>query len=337
MGSATEQQTTPAASLETIFKALAVGDLMKFQAYFGRMRNAYPQEMAKVCIRYLGNYALDEAGQRITFWLTNVPKYTELLMDPAVMTESEAKHAAKIMHGFDRHFSSRMVESFQDGLSVEALMRLISILQAIGDGGPIIPRLLALTNHPDERLRSKAVKALCELRPNYGLVKRQLESEDARVRANAVEALWHVPSEDVRDIFRIARNDPNHRVAVNALLGLYYQTDAAALDDLLRMAAHSSRDFRAAAMWAVTLLKDQKSIPGLQKLAENGLDGVVRHKANLLLAELVPAVATEAERTKIEEPVQVVEAPVQTVAAPQVAEPRPEVEPAFTTPTFRTF
>jgi HEAT repeat protein len=124
--------------------------------------------------------------------------------------------------------------------------------------------------------------------------------------------------EEVQDIFLIACNDPHHRVAVNALLGLYYQKEATALDSLHSLAAHSSREFRAAAMWGIRLIKDPKSIPALQELAKNGLDGVVRQKANLLLAELVPA-AAEAEPSKIKELVQPVE-------APQTAEPKPEIQ-----------
>ncbi len=286
----TQSRVAPPATLDKIFHTLAAGDLAKFEAFFGRMRNAYPEDVGRACIRHLGHHGLDEAGRKITHWLRTLPSYGDFLLDPALLTLEEAERAAKIMRESDGRFSVKILEAFHEELGVEALNRALIILQATGDRAPFIPRLLNLTAHKDERIRSKAVKALCELRPNYGLVKRQLQSEDTRVRANVVEALWAVPGEESRHVFRMAENDAHHRVVVNALLGLYHQNDTAALDRIHKLTAHKAAHFRAAAIWAIGFIRDPNSIPLLEQLSQISPDADVRQKATHILAEMTAAV-----------------------------------------------
>ena len=48
-----------------------------------------------------------------------------------------------------------------------------------------------------------------------------MQSLDPRVRAGAIEALWHHPNDDTRSMLEAALADPHHRVMGNALVGLY--------------------------------------------------------------------------------------------------------------------
>ena len=86
--------------------------------------------------------------------------------------------------------------------------------------------------------------ALCRMRPNRPLIDRQLESPDARVRANAIEALWHTPPGNTTRVFRDALGDDHHRVVVNALLGLYYHCDDSFYEHVAALASHPEPRFR---------------------------------------------------------------------------------------------
>lgn len=68
-------------------------------------------------------------------------------------------------------------------------MRALTLIEDIEDYSAFYPRLCTLTWHPDNHIRSKALLALCRVRPNRSAIDRQLESPDARVRANAIEAV----------------------------------------------------------------------------------------------------------------------------------------------------
>jgi len=54
----------------------------------------------------------------------------------------------------------------------------------------ILPLIVRLTDHPDAKVRSKAALLVGRGKPELGWVRSQLAQQDARVRANAVEALW---------------------------------------------------------------------------------------------------------------------------------------------------
>ena len=179
------------------------------------------------------------------------------------------------------------------------------------------------------------------------MVKRQLGSENGRVRANAVEALWHLPGEEARHIFELAVNDPHHRVVINALLGLYYQNPTA-LERLHKLAFHKSPYFVAATVWALDRLRDRNSIPVLEQLSESCPDLTIREKTKQILAEMAAVTEPEPDLPalpKVEEELRVLLA--EPEAAEELSALLAEVEqadktskgkkPDFEAPLFRTF
>jgi hypothetical protein len=180
------------------------------------------------------------------------------LCDPAVFSRDEAitiaRHVAKVDPLIDTRLARRLaglngsVPSEVDGPVGE---RILEILDAVSEGTRAVPVLSHLVNCPNLRLRSKAALLIGRRVQNTKWTEKHLVEVDGRVRANAIEALWGVDSEEVRTMFRHAALDVNNRVAGNALLGLYRMGELAAIPKIAEMAAHSNPAFRATAAWVM--------------------------------------------------------------------------------------
>jgi hypothetical protein len=131
------------------------------------------------------------------------------------------------------------------------VQRLMDLLSEISDGTRILPCLMSLARHPNRHLQSKAVLMIGRINRNVKWVQKRLAEPDGRVRANAVEALWGVDTEEARNLLRSAVHDPDKRVAGNALFGLYRLGDSWSIHELLKMADHESIRFRATAAWVM--------------------------------------------------------------------------------------
>jgi HEAT repeat protein len=112
-----------------------------------------------------------------------------------------------------------------------------------------------------------------------------MTSEDARVRASAVEALVGraTNAEDARSVFRAALQDKNHRVVGNALVGLYSMGDKSALDEMIVLSKHKDHLFRAAMAWAMGFVKDIRAIPTLREMNSDPSLVVRKRALNSLL------------------------------------------------------
>jgi HEAT repeat protein len=256
----------PSPSPREMFQNLAESDLAGFTAFFRSLREEFPQEAVRCCLRYLATHELDHAARRMITWLTWV-RYMPSLLDEEILSVSEAAHVAEILRQSDPQFFVGLCRLTDDPQSDwKQVSRALTLAGSLGDPNVLIPWMRGLTRHPNERIRSKAVKGMCEIRTNKALIERQLQSDDARVRANAIEAVWHSNNPDAEGLFRSALSDPHHRVVANALVGLYYKNDSTALEKMIELTKHPSPDFRAAMAWALGHIGDAKARPALEEL-----------------------------------------------------------------------
>jgi HEAT repeat protein len=182
----------------------------------------------------------------------------------------------------------KMLEN-ADGLGAavprEIALRVMSMVEAISDCSRVTVYLTQLERHPRSEVRSKAALLLGRGSGNVGRVRRFLSSQDARLRANAVESLWGMNTPQARALFWDAAADPNRRVAINALAGLCKAADAEArrkLVDLIRGDDHVSRR---GAVWAMGKLGDPEFAEILAPL-QNDPDENMRKMAMQSLALL---------------------------------------------------
>lgn len=143
-------------------------------------------------------------------------------------------------------------------------------------------RLLA-SDVADTQLQSAALTAAAESM-GEGIVevlRRGLDSWDARVRANALEALDRREARD--DVFLQFMSDPSHRVRANAALALI-ERDRAEGRATLRQMLTGSEDERLSALWVFSRTRPSGFVRTAGLLANQDPSQRVRQKAGELLA-----------------------------------------------------
>ena len=199
-----------------------------------------------------------------------------------------ARAAAAAGHDLDLAIAQRLSEPRRPDDATTT--RLLEILEAVIR----TPRTAALLKHleedPNPRIRSKAALLVGRASRNARWAERQMGSPDARVRANAVEALWHGDPQACRPLFRQAARDPNCRVAGNGAMGLYLMGESESVALLADMAAHSAPEFRAAAVWSMGETRDPRWMPLLTRMLRES-EGKVRQNVLRALARIRQNVA----------------------------------------------
>ncbi len=173
-------------------------------------------------------------------------------------------------------------------VAIEDAPRLMEILGEISDPSRILPSLMRLLHHPNPYLRSKAVKMIGQNNRSVKWVRDRLAEPDARIRANAIETLWGLDTEDVRELLREAANDGNNRVAGNAMLGLYHLGECSVIPQLIKMAGQASSLSRLTAAWVMGECGDPRFSETLRRMLAQ-TDAVLRKRAFQALGQIKAA------------------------------------------------
>ena len=183
-------------------------------------------------------------------------------------------------------------------LGTAVALRILEVIGTVADGSRILPILIQCLRQPDPRLRSKAALLIGRTNRSAQRVKEAAWEPDARVRANCVEALWGVDTEEARAALWAATNDPSNRVQGNALLGLYRLGDAASIGSLVRMSAHAESLFRATAAWAMGETGDPRFRPILAQMVGEP-DAIARRHVFRAISRLNKTVSSLAEAPRL--------------------------------------
>jgi HEAT repeat protein len=112
------------------------------------------------------------------------------------------------------------------------------------------PSLPFGSHQAEARIKEKAVlSAPSRMHPTW--IAKQLESENDRLRANALEAAWGTKSDAAIRIFRSCVDDKNYRVAGNALIGLSRAACPETREKALAMSESPDPRLRMTAAWAM--------------------------------------------------------------------------------------
>jgi HEAT repeat protein len=166
--------------------------------------------------------------------------------------------------------------------------RIMEVLSEIADSNRVLPSLMRLLRNSNPYLRSKVVKLIGKGSRSVKWVRAKLAENDPRVRANAVEALWGVDSPDARALLHSALTDGSNRVIGNALLGLYYLGDCAAMEELVKLSTHESNLCRATAAWVMGETGDVRFSDVVRRLLLES-EPVVRKRALAALGRIKQA------------------------------------------------
>jgi hypothetical protein len=228
-----------------------------------------PATAMPLAVRSIGRNPGDPASGFLALLVIGDQRYIPWLTNPASLPRDEAFQAARVFSVRDVRFFVSLAAWASDSLSQARLMYILDLVEDLGATNVMTSWLVLLARSCGGKVRQRAVRILCQAGANPLFVDRELRSEDPRVRANAVEGLWSASSGAARSLLEQASHDKNHRVAANALLGLFLQGDAGAIERMIEMTRASSPHFRGAAAWALGQTGHAKAWSALQALLKD--------------------------------------------------------------------
>ena len=233
------------------------------------------------------------------------------LSDPEVFSLQEATHLAQILLRIEPLLDIKLARGLIDVNNPNSKQeleekagcargtRVLEILSAISDGARILAVMAQLLHHSNPAVRSKAALMVGRSNKNPKWVTQQFEESDPRVRANAVESLWGVDSEESRAVFWSALADPHSRVVGNALLALYRLGEVASIPLIIDLLKHESTEFRISGIWVMGETGDQRFVGLLARYFSAPIPGI-RSAAFRSVAKLKKEGAKYSTRPPIE-------------------------------------
>ena len=282
--------------LHEVKASTAPGSLNEFRGRFQNLYENSPLRAVKYFLYYAATVGFDPMSEAMAFWATNGTLYISILLDTETANREKlalesAAHSLSVLGQFDRQFYFKFAYSVAALTNAGQILRALQLAPALGDYSILIPWLRGLEKNSDSRVRARAAKLLCQLRPNSGNIQRHLLSTDGRVRASALEALWDsknvLTDTDAFRFFRSALTDSHHRVVANALVGLYRLGDLEAIQKMISLSSNKQHLLRAAMAWAMGVVEDSRAIPTLEVLKADRCYAV-RQRAHHSLAALSP-------------------------------------------------
>ena len=219
-------------------------------------------------------------------YLLQIRDFYLFLARPENFEHKALVQLCRLMMRIDMRFDIRLVSALagDSDLDRDSFLRILSVLDETSPGGRLTLTLTRVLRDSDPLVAAKVERLLNRRVASPMLVQRQLGSENARTRANAIESLWGVDSLHTRRCLDLAAKDSNNRVVGNALVGLYMLKDATAAPRIRRMASHPAPEFRTTALWVMGKTGDPAFKPQIAN-ARSDADERVRRMAEQLLAK----------------------------------------------------
>jgi len=281
---ATEDKTTIALLRDAV--AAYSGNRMQAIRAIGRLHASDPSGLAHAALQLLVSAEEKSPGLKYAADLLMAGSLlAELFLNKDILTLEEAVSLARKVTWVEPFLDVRLVRQVVAGADGKVgavknadALHVLGLVEAISDCSRLGSHLVQFLNHPSDKVRSKAALMLGRTNWNLARVESLLESDDSRLRANAVESLWGHHHAHVRKILWNATQDPCGRVVVNALLGLCQVGDRQAYSRLSELAEASDPLLRSGAAWAMGQMGDPEFREVLEKLAVDG-DAKVRAMA----------------------------------------------------------
>jgi hypothetical protein len=237
--------------------------------------------------------------------------------DPEFYKLADAIQQAKLCAQEAPCFEMEVVKFLQThclsgGVDLPTVFRGVEILGAIVEESRLITLLRPFLRSSDPQIASKCVLVLGRQSRNIRWIKDVIEAQgsaansagilrassagsaDDRIRANLVESIWERREPEVEQILQNAVKDKNHRVAANAVYGLYLWGSGAYAGGLEQLVGHNNPAFRRSAIWVIRSIGAPDAALRIRTLITDGDAGVRRaafaalvHLRNRVCAETV--------------------------------------------------
>lgn len=168
--------------------------------------------------------------------------------------------------------------------------RALQLARAFGVTSALAEQVYRHAHDPDAVVRSLAVAMLADLPgpTSLRILRAVVTDSDARVQANAIEALERLNANDRADCTAPQLDSENARVRANAIKSLLRLNVSQAAEELLTMLADPQSSHRLSALWVVERLRLKAMVRRIVDLCSNDPDEKVRRRAGRVL-RLLPA------------------------------------------------
>lgn len=191
---------------------------------------------------------------------------------------------AKLDDSLSRHLGEKLRSDEQ-----AAKLRALNMVAEMNMGGAFEGELRELSESPNEKVASAAVKALgsAGTRAAMASVEKAMEHTDDRVRANAAEAMSQLRStQHVEQLAQMADEESN-RPRASAIGALMAMKAGEALPALTRMLEDDRPEHRISALWLVEHMGVMEAAQAVAALATSDPDPEVRRRAEHVAAEVL--------------------------------------------------
>jgi hypothetical protein len=291
-----------------------------------RMAKDEPEAFFRCAARFLDSAERTPGHRFVALLAIREEGVLERITDAGKFSLASAVRLFRHLLGADPTFDfrlARMLPGRRDAAHERVLRggqaeRAIDILDQTSPGPRLVPVLGHLTGGEDARIAAKAALFIGRRMNNAVWTAKQLDREDHRVRANALEATWGASADATIRILEEATHDGNNRVAGNALIGLYLAGYPGAAARALEMSMAEEPGRRASVAWAMGKMGERAFVDRLAQMLRDPAPAV-RGTAIRSLAEI-----RKEESKRVAEAA--LSAPVEPIPVPGKPEEKETVE-----------
>jgi hypothetical protein len=229
----------------------------------------------------------------IRFLATLVPltdPILELIAHPKAFDEAGARRIVEVMRRIDSQTESKLLRLITANpakpLAPQIIDRILDVIDSITDTPRLVPVLMQIYRAASPYLRARLALSIGRHHRNKDWIEDRMRDNDARVRANAVEANWTYKDDQALNLFQASLRDNHHRVVANGAVGLYFAGDIRSLRMLADLAARSEPNFRAAGLWAIGHVQDTRFLSLLERSMTDERDVTVRRSMVVAMARI---------------------------------------------------
>jgi hypothetical protein len=240
-------------------------------------------------------------GKTLYNHFVECPEFLVELMRPGRFSHDQLLESCRTLMRVDKALDVRLARlaprqnAGVAGLDAAAVVRILDLLNEISSGPRLLLVLNQLTHHPDRGIANKALMLMARRVRNSQWVERQLDSGDARLRANVVEGLWGVRTPAAKKTLWSSLDDEDSGVVGNALVGLHMLGEPAATAYVRAMLQDSRPPFRWTAAWVMGKMGNEEFSGLLQEALNDSSEEVRRAVRRALIAIRQAAITRQLE------------------------------------------
>ena len=262
-----------------ISEAMLAGDQGRMPADLLIRLTRFEEETLRCCIRRLADPNLGEPEGASLVRLLDRAGLVQKMMDNLLTADRQSATAvAAVLQRQSRGLDLKLASHLQSD-DPAIVMRSLELLEVIGQSKQLVPVLYSLLSRDDPKIQSKASLVVQKMDKEFVYTQKLLRHSDARVRANALEAIAGQADARALEFLRHGAEDPDHRVRSLAAVGLCRIGDALGMQILSRMIRNPSVLERRSAAWALGTCGGLEDLPRLESAANNDRDQRVRELA----------------------------------------------------------